>query len=210
MGLSGRTGDKLLGLVAPSPFADDQLAPLDYTRRYFDEIAAYYGDPEDNRILVGDAAQASALQQYGADFGVIYLATHAKASTDDPLDSFIALARTEAHDGLLRMPDIFSMTLRAHLVILGACETGLGVVSSDGVNGFSRAFLWAGSSSLLMTLWPVGEEQSLNQMYAFHEAWRSRSVGKAAALREAQLDARKNYPDQPNVWASYVLYGDWG
>jgi CHAT domain-containing protein len=60
-----------------------------------------------------------------------------------------------------------------------------------------------------MSLWPVGEDESMNQLYLFHEFWREGGTSKAEALRQAQLEASENHPLQPEVWACFALIGEW-
>lgn len=194
--------NELLAFVAPEPYQRE----LSFTRENFTEITKFY---DLSQVFDGSDAKVETLQRLGNTADVLYFGTHAEASIDDPFESYLALVTDDPDDHRFCVPEIYSLELDATLVVLAACETGLGVIASDGVLGFSRAFLWAGASSLLMTLWPVGQEQSLGQMYEFHEAWRTPSQSKAAALRQMQLAEYRAYPDQPNRWASYVLYGDW-
>ena len=136
---------------------------------------------------------------------VIHLATHAEALEDEPLKSFIVLAKVPLEDGYLTVSDIFRLNLHSDIVILAACETGKGRITGDGVNGLGRAFIWAGTPSLLITLWSVPEEQTLQQMYHFHESWREKGMPKAQALRKAQLKCmRSGYnKNRPDLWAGY-------
>ncbi len=137
------------------------------------------------------------------------MATHGKASDKDPLQSYLVLARTEGEDGYLRVPDILELKLYADLVILSACETGRGHITGDGVNGLSRAFLLAGTSSLLMSLWSIPEKETLYQLYIFHESWRKEGLSKAQALRQAQREELANYPEEPDAWAGFAIIGEW-
>jgi CHAT domain-containing protein/tetratricopeptide (TPR) repeat protein len=95
--------------------------------------------------------------------------------------------------------------LNADLVSLSACQTGLGLLSSEGIIGFSRAFLAAGARSLLMSLWRIDDEASRDWMIAFYEAYSSHA-NKAKALREAMDRTRERYPD-PRYWAGFGLLG---
>ena len=95
--------------------------------------------------------------------------------------------------------------LKADLVSLSACQTGLGLLSSEGIIGFSRAFLAAGARSLLMSLWRIDDEASRDWMIAFYEAYVSHG-DKAKALRHAMERTRAHYPD-PRYWAGFGLLG---
>jgi CHAT domain-containing protein len=100
---------------------------------------------------------------------------------------------------------IDSFHLKADLVSLSACQTGLGLLSSDGIIGFSRAFLAAGARSLLMSLWRIDDEASREWMISFYEEYVSHG-NKARALRSAMDRTRQRYPD-PRYWAGFGLLG---
>jgi len=203
-----RSRPTLLALVNPTfgvDAVDSQGRPftaLPDTEQHFGKIARYYaGDP---RILAGSAATKEAFLAEAQAYDVIYFATHAEADETDPTRSYITLARERLH-----VPEIAAARLEAHLVILGACQTGRGRVTGDGVEGLSRQFMWAGTPTLLATLWKVFEGQALDQSFRFHEHWLGQGRAQAAALREAQLQGRGNFPKQIEAWAGFILVGLW-
>jgi CHAT domain-containing protein len=147
---------------------------------------------------------------------------------EEPWSSFLALApdapptagRDSERDGLLTVREVFSLDLRAGLVTLSACNTGLGRVTGDGVIGLSRAFLYAGTPSVMVSLWRVADPVARFQMERFYAALRGGS-GKAAALRAAQLEtlealrsgrlrapSGRRLTDSPLLWAPFVLVGE--
>jgi CHAT domain-containing protein len=204
----------LLAFVNPSPMplGDDRepLPPLEKVAAGFmNDVASLF--PESSRhVLTGAAANKAALFEDAEKATEMYLVTHAKTFAGKrALDSYIALAAgSTPEDGYLRVPDVFLLHLKADLVILWACETGGGDESADGVQGLSRAFTWAGAPSLMLSLWEIPEFDSLQQMAGFHQLWRKEGRSKAQALRLAQLGQMALYPDQPGVWAAFVLYGE--
>ncbi len=205
---STKTPPRLLALVNPSPLPDraegGAFPPLDKLEKGFYKIAELY--PAEGRLIfTRQAATKSALREYGAEADVLHLVTHAEFIERDPLASFVALAGA---DGALRGPEVFSLNLSADLVILWACETGRGGLSADGVEGLSRGFTWAGASSLLLSLWEIPEAESLVQMEWFHKFWLRQGLPKARALQKAQVEYSRLYPDQPGLWAAFVLYGE--
>jgi CHAT domain-containing protein len=140
---------------------------------------------------------------------VLHFATHAQAFDDDPLASYLALACIPPEEnGYLRVPEIFQLDLHTDLVILLACETGSGKVTGDGINGLSRAFIGAGTPSLLMSLWPIPEQESFNQIYLFYEHWQTAHHSKAQALRLAQLEILEDHPEEPAIWSVFALVGE--
>lgn len=109
-------------------------------------------------------------------------------------------------DGILTAYEISQMDLSGtELVVLSACETGLGdIVGNEGVYGLQRAFKMAGAKNLLMSLWQVPDFQTQELMTAFYLEWLQAGKPVAEALRSAQKQMRGKYPD-PFYWAGFVL-----
>jgi CHAT domain-containing protein len=116
----------------------------------------------------------------------------------------------EAEDGMLTAEDVTGMDLLdTELVVLSACETGLGQVHvGEGVFGLRRAFAVAGAKTLVMSLWKVPDEQTQQLMVDFYSRI-LRGEGWAEALRQAQQALRARYPD-PYYWGAFICQGDPG
>jgi CHAT domain-containing protein len=200
---------RLLALVNPKPMPQDggeRLSQLDELEPVVSSIASLYPQAGQT-VLMREEATKAALFAHSGEASELCLVTHAKFL--DEADSFIALsAGGRPEDGYLRVPEAYALDLHAELVLLWACETGRGRLGSDGIEGLSRAFIWAGSPSLMLSLWKVPEADSAAQMYGFHLFWRQRRLPLAHALRQAQLEQMALYRDQPGVWAAFVLYGE--
>ncbi len=114
----------------------------------------------------------------------------------------------EAEDGLLTAEDVAGLDLLAtELVVLSACETGLGHVRvGEGVFGLRRAFVLAGARTLVMSLWKVPDEPTGELMEDFYGRLLA-GRGCAEALREAQLAMKAKYPD-PFYWGAFICQGD--
>ena len=110
----------------------------------------------------------------------------------------------EANDGILSSFEISRLNLRkTDLVVLSACETGIGDFSYDGIIGLQRAFKYAGVNSIIMSLWKVDDAAtSLLMVNFFHNYLETGS--KECAFREAQRIVRKKFQD-PYYWASFIL-----
>jgi CHAT domain-containing protein len=114
----------------------------------------------------------------------------------------------EAEDGLLTAEDVSGLDLlRTDLVVLSACETGLGKVwNGEGVYGLRRAFVLAGAKTLVMSLWKVPDQQTQELMGEFYQRIQ-RGQPRAEALREAQLAMKKRY-SYPYYWGAFICQGD--
>ncbi len=116
----------------------------------------------------------------------------------------------EAEDGLLTAEDVTGMDLLAtELVVLSACETGLGSVhAGEGVFGLRRAFVLAGAKTLVMSLWKVPDQQTQELMVDFYQRILA-GEPRAEALRQAQLAMKATYPD-PLYWGTFICQGNPG
>jgi CHAT domain-containing protein len=158
-----------------------------------------------------DATEALVKQEIGrAD--VLHLAAHGWYDPVHPLFSGVALAAGGGQDGRLEVHEIYGLDLSAScVVVLSACETALGERSEgDDVIGLSRAFLVAGASAVVTSLWRIDDSAAAELMVAFHRHLRAGEPA-AAALRAAQLEilARPEWK-APFFWSAFTVTGDGG
>ena len=115
-----------------------------------------------------------------------------------------------AYDGWLTVGEVYGLDLsQADLVVLSACQTNLGELSAgDELVGLTRAFFFAGTPTVVASLWSVEDEATALLMERFYTHLRD-GTGKAEALRQAQLEVREEHPN-PYYWAGFVLSGDGG
>ena len=120
-------------------------------------------------------------------YDVLHFATHAQLNEDDPLSSAVLLAKGGKEDGRLEVREIFGMDLKANLVVLSGCDTGLGKLSTgDELVGLTRAFIYAGTPSVVASLWSVDDSSTAQLMASFYR--NLKTMSKVEALRQAQLE----------------------
>ncbi len=145
-----------------------------------------------------------------SDYRIIHLATHGLIDDKKPGRSAIILSLDPdpKEDGLLQMREIFNLKLNADLVSLSACQTGLGqLIKGEGIEGLSRAFFYAGASSLLLTLWAVNDQASYQLLERFYFHLRS-SESIMSALRKAKLEMISSGAlSHPYYWGGFVVSG---
>jgi CHAT domain-containing protein len=170
---------------------------LPYVEGEVEAVAACVPRPH---LFTEDEATLSRLREQAGECGLLHLAAHGVFRGDNPLFSFLQLA-----DEPLRLLDVYGLKLRADLVTLSACETGMSQLKGGDLIGLCRGFFYAGASSLVVSLWRVDDEATAELMTSFY---RRLVAGKAtcAALREAQLEILSQYR-HPYYWAPFVLVG---
>lgn len=190
------------------------LAPFDRSlpgsRREVDAIKRLYGSRAS--IRTGSDAGRAAFERDVGQFGIVHLATYGVLNRRNPDYSYIALAPGATENGRLNVRDIAPGLLHSRLLILSACETGVGsgrladVPAGDEWVSLVGAFLDAGAENVMATLWPIGDRATSSFMLRFHELFTRN--GAVAALGEAQrqvLRAERKAP--PRSWAGFVVVG---
>ena len=156
-------------------------------------------------LLKRKEAQEIRIRELGPQASVLHFATHGKFNTTQPLESALLLAAGGGEDGTLTASEIFGLGLPGNLVVLSACETGLGqLATGDEILGLTRAFMYAGAPQLIATLWEIDDQATSELMDHFYA-----NLGKdpaPTALRAAQLKVRSHYP-HPYYWAGFVSHG---
>jgi tetratricopeptide (TPR) repeat protein len=205
-------GDETRGGIAArsAAFASlDALGALPHTRREARSVAAAFGGRA-STLLLGPAANEAGLKaQDLAAFSVVHLATHGWIDPASSARSGLVLGDAGGdEDGLLQFREILRLPLRADLVTLSACRTALGEeVTGEGMVGLSRAFFYAGTPTVVASLWNVDDEASAELMRHFYGGLRQ-GLPKAAALRRARLElSRAARWRHPYFWAPFVLIG---
>jgi CHAT domain-containing protein/tetratricopeptide (TPR) repeat protein len=162
-----------------------------------------------------DASEANVKTRDITKYRLVHVATHGLLDAQRPQFTGVVLSLVGNHDGgdgFLRTDEIFNLRLGAQLVMLSACETGLGKEKrGEGVIGLTRAFLYAGAPSVGVSLWSVADRSTADLMSDFYKRLLTKQQPTPpAAMRAAQqqMIAGKKY-SAPFYWAPFVLVGDW-
>jgi CHAT domain-containing protein len=136
----------------------------------------------------------------------VHLATHGILNTDAPLFNALITSPVPGQPSRLSLYELTQMKLSAHLVVLSACDTGVGELrSGDEITSLTRMFLQAGADTVVASLWNVSDRATAQLMKSFYQRLHA-GQSPAVALRSAALGVRKRYP-HPYYWAPFVLTG---
>ena len=169
----------------------------------FEEEAIRVADRCEGELYLGHEATAALISRMATRFDSLHLSCHGRFDKHDVFNSGLDLA-----DGRLTVKDIVKLTLDAKLAVLSACETGRNLLTSgDDLLGLTRSFLFAGTDSLVVSLWKAHGKSTLRLMEAFYTAM-DEGTCKAVALQKAQVEVMDEYA-HPFYWAPFFLVGDW-
>jgi CHAT domain-containing protein len=174
-------------------------------------LGARFGDSA--TVLLGSEASERALKALNGPYEVVHLATEGALNRANPLFSYLRLDSTGLEDGRLEVHEVAGLDLRARLVTLSACETALGsgaladVPAGDDWLGFVRAFLYAGASDVLATLWRIDDQATADFMSQFYEMVEAGMRPAEALAATQRLFLSEPSTRQPFYWAGFVLSG---
>jgi CHAT domain-containing protein/Tfp pilus assembly protein PilF len=188
-----------------------RLDPLPGTRREAERVAALLAPGA--TLLLGADATETAIKRLPRDTAVVHIATHGVLSETAPLESALVLTSRDAEgdNGLLQAWEIFDQVrVDADLVVLSACDTGLGrAFDGEGLVGLTRAFQFAGARAVAASLWKAPDDATARLMESFYRAIREERARVDVALALAQR-ALLGRPEtrHPFYWAGFVIDGD--
>jgi CHAT domain-containing protein/Tfp pilus assembly protein PilF len=191
------------------------LPRLGFSRREAEAIAAVTPPGQALEALDFRASRATALGADLANYRVVHLATHALLNSKHPELSGLVFSLVDEQgrpqNGFLDLEDIYNMNLPAELVVLSACETGLGKeISGEGMVGLTRGFMYAGASRVMASLWKIDDRATAELMRHFYQAMVAQGMRPAAALRAAQLQMQRDKRwGSPYFWAAFQIQGEW-
>jgi hypothetical protein len=216
--------DDDIALESALGHARGTLAPLPNTAAEVWGLAQLMspGIPRDRRpevyaddkvvVRIGGAAAKNAvidLTSGGESSRFFHVASHGILDAEKPQFSGLVFTPNEAGERFWQTFEIFNARIHSEMVVLSACETGLGALfSGEGIVGLTRAFMYAGAAAVCVSLWKVADESTPGLMSAFYKGVLGGAT-KARALRAAQLDCLENSRYQhPFYWAPFILTGE--
>ncbi len=185
------------------------------TRLEAEQILALVPPSETSHTFDFKSDRAAVTSPNLSQYRIIHFATHGILNSINPELSGVVLSLVNEkgvpQNGFLRLNEIYNLNLPAELVVLSACQTGLGEqVRGEGVLGLTRGFMYAGAPRVVVSLWSVDDRATAELMSKFYTAMLKKGLKPAAALRAAQIELWKQDKwESPYYWAAFGLQGEW-
>ena len=199
------SGERLVAL-APS------VSNLRFTSGEARAVAAAFG--HHGTAIVGPNATETWFKHVAGDYDVIHFATHGFFNKANPLFSGVELEPDAQNDGRLEVYEILGLHLRAQIVTLSACETALGsgyfmeIPAGDEFVGLTRAFLSAGASTVVATLWEVNDNSTAQLMSSLYRRVSERSPSLSLAFAQRSMLHGDPAHRHPYYWSAFVVVGN--
>jgi CHAT domain-containing protein len=198
-------GERLLAL-APS------VSKLQFTSGEVRAVAAAFG--RHAKAIIGRNATETWFKHIAGDYDVIHFATHGFFNKTNPLFSGVQLEPDGENDGRLEVYEILGLHLRAQLVTLSACETAMGsgyfteIPAGDEFVSLTRAFLSAGASNVIATLWEVNDSSTARLMRSFYLKVAQDTPSLSLAIAQRSMLHGDMAHRHPYYWSAFVLVGN--
>jgi CHAT domain-containing protein/tetratricopeptide (TPR) repeat protein len=189
----------------PGLTRDTQLAALSGAEKEVISLAKLIR----SKFKVFNPASKADFIKHASDFAVLHFAMHSEVNDENPMMSEMIFAETDSISGSLTAIDLYSMQLNSQLVVLSACNTGMGQLHrGEGIMSFSRAFAYAGVPSAVISLWKVPDEATSKIMVGFYRHLKT-GKPKNRALQLARQEFIRNNPEyaHPFFWSGFILAG---
>jgi CHAT domain-containing protein len=207
----------------PEPIRSDSITPLPMTKYEVNSIAKEFREqksgllswlwndaPEPTVLMEREATESRIKQGLMSNYKYLHFATHAYIKEDQPNLSGIQFYNENGsdEDGVLLANEVYNLDINADLVVLSACDTGLGeVMRGEGLIGFTRPFIYAGASNMMVSLWKVADRSTAESMIGFyHHVLEGEAFN--SSLRQVKLEMIQSgrFAD-PWYWSPFVLIG---
>ena len=194
---------------------DGKLPRLSLSRQEAKAIARAVSPSQSLSALDFKASRKAATSPELSKYRIIHFATHGVLDLEHPELSGIVLSmvdeKGQPQDGYLRLHEIYNLSLPAELVVLSACQTGIGKqIKGEGLIALTRGFMYAGAKSVVASLWKVDDAATSELMAEFYKQMFTNKLKPAAALRAAQVKmSHQKRWQSPYYWAGFFLQGEW-
>ncbi len=196
-------GERLIAFGNPD--LGNPALDLPFAQKEVEIISSMYKEP---LLFYRKEANETSAKKMPQNFDIIHFAAHAEFSDIDPMYSNIRLSSDDKEDGRFESAEVFSLNIKPYLVVLSACKTGLGAITSgDEIIGMNRAWIYAGTPSVISSLWSVSDISTSILMEEFYKNLKVKSKDEALRDAEILLIKSKDYSN-PFYWAPFYLTGD--
>ena len=192
-----------------------RIRRLPFTRQEADKILSVSRQARNLKATDFKANRSIATGSELSKYRYVHFATHGYLDSERPDLSAIVLSLVDQNgqpqDGFLRAHEIYNLTLPAELVVLSACQTGLGKeIKGEGLVGLTQGFMYAGARRVVVSLWNVNDKATAELMQRFYNGMLKEKQSPSAALRKAQAEmSQQKQWQQPYYWAAFVMQGEW-
>jgi CHAT domain-containing protein len=196
-------------------FLGKSFGRLEYTRQEAEVIFALVPDNLERLALDFNANRNTAINPNLAEYQIVHFATHGLLNESQPELSGLVFSLYDEQGtekaGFLQLSDIFNLTLSADLVVLSACQTGVGQnIRGEGLVSLTRGFMYAGAERVVVSLWAVADNSTSELMQNYYRKILETGSNPATAMREVQLEMiQSNNYNAPYYWAAFVFQGEW-
>lgn len=199
-------------LISPIEFGTG-IAMLPATEQESEHFQSWCNQREISieSLVKADATKERFKNSTLSDFRFIHLATHGTVDLESPDLSGVYFKNSEngiPNDNILYVGEIYGLSINAELVVLSACETGLGKINrGEGVMGLGQAFAYSGADNLILSLWKVADESTSLLMQSFYQKeLGNKSYSFSQGLRQAKLAMINSDYSAPYYWAPFILW----
>jgi CHAT domain-containing protein len=193
------------------PIGAINISRLEYSGLEVERIASLFKKTKSDTFKRKEASEEKLKDLNLEDYKILHLATHCLIDDKKPDRSSIifSIGNASAEDEILQMREVFNLKLNSDLVTLSACQTGLGqFIRGEGIEGLSRAFFYAGASSVLISLWAVHDQATSQFMERYYFHLRS-SNSIMNALQKTKLEMiNSDILSHPYYWAGFIITGN--
>lgn len=175
--------------------------------------AEFVTDLTGGKLFINNGAKESVFKSEAGKYDIVHLAMHTVLNDQYPMYSKMLFyqEKDSVEDGNLNTYEVYGVPLKAKMVILSSCNTGAGIMhSGEGILSLARGFVYAGSQSVIMSMWEIEDKSGTEIVKSFYR-YLKRGATKSNALRKARIDYLKNADmlrSHPYFWSSLVIYGN--